>query len=203
MPRPGRSAKTRRDTLLAARFPPRWPATLCALALALPLWLLSPAALSAEEAVTCTVAADSVLHRGRFAPARLLDGERKDPESRWASSRAPGPHWVAFRFARAVRVDRVVVHGHAQPDLALADAEVQVEDGGRWRTVASVRANAKAVVELGFAEVRAEALRLHVTRACRRDSTVRLFEVEFYRRGQRIRVVAASRRAGPKRRLSP
>ena len=142
--------------------------------------LVSPA----QGQVYCTVEADSV--HSRFTPWRILDGDKAGAESRWASGKRTEPHWVAFRFAEAISLDRSVVYGHGEPELALADAEIQVKRNGKWQTVASVENNDKRVVEFRFDQAQTDAMRLYVTRACRRDSCVRLYEVEFFDGEKRI-----------------
>ncbi len=135
---------------------------------------------AAMGAVECTIEVDSVLNPTRFGAERLVDGNRTDPESRWASARAQTVHWVCFGFARPVALDRVVVHGHRDPELALADAAIQTYAEGRWRCLASIKGNTLSAVEFRFDKTRTNSLRLYITRACRRDSTARLFEIAFY-----------------------
>ncbi len=146
--------------------------------------LLSAAAPTGEPAIPCRVEVDSVLHAGRFQPAKLLDGDRTDPESRWASSRSSGGHWVVLRFARHVTLDRVVVWGHDRPDLALCSAELDVRHEGHWHTRARVIDNTHAKVTLDLPTTTTRAVRLLLTRPCRRDHTARLFEISIFREGR-------------------
>jgi hypothetical protein len=144
-------------------------------------------AVKSTETVRCTVQADSILASPRFTPLRLFDGDITDPESRWASSRSPEPHWVSCTFARPISIDRVVIHSHTEPDLVLRAAAIQVHEAGTWRTVASVEANDRTPVEFSFPPCETETFRLWITDACRRDSTVRLFEIELFAGGQPIK----------------
>ncbi len=106
--------------------------------------------LSDVERVSCTIRADSALYSPRFGPGKLLDGNRSDPESRWASARSALPHWVRIDIAQPVKVDRVVVYGHAEEDLSLTDACVQILRYGRWIDVAAIRGNRRARVPFDF-----------------------------------------------------
>lgn len=138
------------------------------------------------KTLPCVVEADSTLASPRFAPFRLFDNETSDPESRWASARSAEPHWVVLKFPEPVLVDRVVVHGHAETDLALSAAAVGVRESGTWREIAAVADNEGTPVAFKFDRVKAEAVRLWITDACRRDSTARLFEIELFRTGEKI-----------------
>ncbi len=142
----------------------------------------------AATAVECTIEADSVLDPTRFPAENLVDGNRTAPASRWASARSQTVHWVRFSFTHPTTLDRVVVHGHGAPELALADAAIQSYAQGEWRDLASVKDNTLAAVEFCFDKTQASSLRLHITRACRQDSTARLFEVEFYDGSRRVAV---------------
>ena len=156
----------------------------------------------AMAAVECTIEVDSVLNPTRFPAESLVDGNRTDPESRWASARGQTVHWVHFRFTCPITLDRVVVHGHRAPELALADAAIQTYAEDRWRCLASIKDNTLPAVEFHFDKTRTSSLRLYITRACRQDSTARLFEIEFYDGSRPITVTNKVDRtaltAGPK-----
>jgi F5/8 type C domain-containing protein len=143
-------------------------------------------AASGEESVPCTVQADSTLAHPRFAPFRLFDGNTTDPESRWASSRSPEPHWIAISFPKPISIDRIVVHAHKEPDLVLRACVVQVQEDGVWRTLAAVSKNSQTPVEFSFTQCQPQSVRLWITDACRRDSTARLFEIELFAGDERI-----------------
>ena len=98
-------------------------------------------AAAAQTRVSVVVEADSVLQAGRFAAWNLVDGDRVDPESRWASARTGEPHWVTLQFAAPVPLDRAVVYGHREADLVLLAADFQVKRSGQWQTVTSVEEN--------------------------------------------------------------
>lgn len=139
-----------------------------------------------DPATSCRIEVDSVLHAHRFQPGKLLDGDRTDPESRWASSRASGPHWVALRFAEPVAIDRVIVWGHDRPDLALCSAELQIWRDDAWQTLARTADNSRAEVTFNVPPTSTQALRLLLTRPCRRDQTARLFEMALFHRNKPI-----------------
>ena len=139
-----------------------------------------------SKPIACTVQADSVLG-DRYRPAKLFDGNREAPTSRWASARTPAPHWVVIELEAPVVMDRVVAHGHDdRKGVALADAAIQVRHGDAWKTAASVKDNEKAAVEFTFEATRASAIRLWITRPCRADQTARLFEIVLYRGEEQI-----------------
>jgi hypothetical protein len=134
-----------------------------------------------DAPITCTVRVDSVLN-SRFPPTRLFDGVRDDPASRWASSRAAVPHWVTLELDRSVVLDGMAVYGHDDTKgLALADAAVQVREGGSWKTLATVRDNRKARIEFSWNAVATRVIRLWISRPCRLDHTARLFEIVLCR----------------------
>ncbi len=132
--------------------------------------------MAAPAPIPCTVSADSV--HARFAPERAFDGDKTDTESRWASAKTPEPHWIALRFDDPVTFDGMAITGHPG-DLALQSAAVQTLQDDAWRPVAQIADNRDSVVELSFARTTATDVRLYVTRACRQDSCVRLFEIEL------------------------
>ncbi|MHB8901846.1 MAG: discoidin domain-containing protein [Thermoguttaceae bacterium] len=143
-------------------------------------------------AIACTVRADSTLASPRFAPERLFDGRTTDPESRWASARSPEPHWVVWTLAEPVTIDRVVVHCHGEPDLAMRSATLEVQEGDGWRGGASIEGNVRTPVTFSLAPCAAVSLRLWITDACLRDSTARLLEIEMFAGDKRIEAVVTA-----------
>ncbi|BCJ35512.1 hypothetical protein Athai_30150 [Actinocatenispora thailandica] len=78
------------------------------------------------------------------------------------------PDTLTARWSHPVALHRVVVYTldsarYPASRFGLRDYDVQVADGARWRTVASVRGNTAGHVESTFATVRTTALRLSIT----------------------------------------
>ncbi len=92
------------------------------------------------------------------------------------------PDDVTATFPVAVQVGRVVIDTLSLstcPYGGLSDVDVQAEVGGTWSTVASVRGNTAARIEVTFPAVSADALRLHILDSTTHDYS-RLVEVEAY-----------------------
>ncbi len=109
----------------------------------------------------------------------------KSQASRWLSADTKEPHWLVIDFGQPRRISRVRLYcfdpENAGDRYFLCDYQLQVDDGqGNWRAVATVAANAKARPLHTFAPVTTRRLRLHITKACRADSIVRLREIEVH-----------------------
>jgi hypothetical protein len=91
------------------------------------------------------------------------------------------PDELTVAFDAPAPIGRVRVHtlGSEQypaRDFGIADFDVQLREGGSWRTVGEVRGNERGVVELAFAPAEADAVRLVIGAA--RVSYSRVIELE-------------------------
>lgn len=92
------------------------------------------------------------------------------------------PDDVTATFPSAVTISRVVIDTlslSSCPYGGVSDVDVQAEAGGIWSTVASVRGNTAARIDVTFPAVNADALRLSILDSTTHDYS-RLVEVEAY-----------------------
>ncbi|MBN2212234.1 MAG: discoidin domain-containing protein [Sedimentisphaerales bacterium] len=133
----------------------------------------------ADNPIYTSITADSQLHLDRFEPYKILDHDKIDTESRWASARQPATHWIAFAFPIPLTIDKVLVYSQPDP-YTLLDAQLQVDYGSGWQTIASINDNSDVIIEFNFSAVTTSNMRLYITDSCAYDDTARLYEMEFY-----------------------
>lgn len=110
------------------------------------------------------------------AEARVLDGIETGMQ--WESDPAQVlPQWLAVVWPKPVTLGRVVLYS-----ATVADCEIQVPDGGNWKTLAGSQGNTGDRIEISFAPVQAQKLRVLVTKSREGKGAVQLWEVEAYER---------------------
>ncbi|MCE5217565.1 FAD-dependent oxidoreductase [bacterium] len=130
-----------------------------------------------------TVASADSIFSGN-APDNAIDGlVTTSQSSRWLSDYSDPPHWLQLDFSAPQTVKQVKLY-FFDPEgdtIYLARGlEVQVQQEGKWRTVAAVTDNAQLRPTLNFAPVTTGALRVVFTTGCAGDNMIRLREVEVH-----------------------
>ncbi|NOU86374.1 hypothetical protein GC102_11415 [Paenibacillus sp. LMG 31460] len=135
-----------------------------------------------------TAAASSVSTLGAFAPEKAIDGIRNLNDSRWVSA-SGGPHWYELEWPSGVTIGNVKVwSGNMNvPGWHISAYDIQVWDGGAWKTIGSVSGNrqdgyAGKYNDIVFSPVVTTKLRMMITgpSAYPIATDARLLELEVY-----------------------
>jgi hypothetical protein len=95
----------------------------------------------------------------------------------WTPAHPGQPAWVEFTPVKPAVIGRVVVYSE---DTSLKDYEVQVEEGGAWKTVAAVKGATTPRTEAAFAPRQVKKLRLLIPPWNNPKQPPHLMEVEAY-----------------------
>jgi hypothetical protein len=106
--------------------------------------------------------------------ARVLDGIETGMQ--WESDPAEAlPQWIAVVWPKPVTLGRVILYSPT-----IADCEIQVPEGGNWKSITGSQGNAGERIEITFAPVQAQKVRVRVTKNRAGKGAVQLWEVEAY-----------------------
>ena len=134
--------------------------------------------------VAGAVIARPIFRRVGRAPDNAIDGlVTTSQSSRWLSDYSDPPHWLQLDFSapQTVRQGKLYFFDPEGDTIYLSRGlEVQVQQDGKWRTVAAVTDNAQLRPTLNFAPVTTRALRVVFTTGCASDNMIRLREVEVH-----------------------
>jgi len=119
----------------------------------------------------------------QYAPDRICDGDR---HTKWVSPTCPSasaPQWIALTLAAGPQsVNGVAVFGERVDNDGILDADVQVEAGGEFKTVASVRDARSSAWLATFEAVTTTKVRLLILRSGGPTDHTDVWETEVYGR---------------------
>lgn len=131
-------------------------------------------------------AADSELDGLKGCAAKLNDGDPGSytafEQKRWHSALTPMPHWAEVRLPKPAKVGRVVAR-FADPGGYAAAFDIQVKQGGDFKTVYSADANRSAqAANVTFAPVQTDAVRFVIRKNANAayPNAAQLSELEVY-----------------------
>ncbi|NUQ61282.1 MAG: alpha-L-fucosidase [Pirellulales bacterium] len=131
----------------------------------------------APEVRGASVKVDSEYNE-EFRGHHLLDGR---PTTAWASGGTPMPHWAEITLSEPGDVERIEVVSRRGP-YQVTDLDVELPDGGGWRTAKSVRgANQPTVLVRLDAPARTDRIRVKIVRELYQGEDRQYADVESIR----------------------
>ncbi len=122
-----------------------------------------------------------------FPALNAVDGNVRDPESRWISKNIPGSHSLVIQFPEPKPFERIEIYtgGETDPAYVLKDFSVQYWNGVEWVDLGNVRGNLAENPSFSFSPVTSNRVRLYVTGSNYLDNAARVFEINVLSKQER------------------